>query len=210
MRITVAIVSYKYGHLVAQAIDSVLSQTKKPDDIVVIDDGAHDGVDKVAEMYGVRSIIRPKNLGIVANFNDILYNVVTTERVLMLGADNWLRPDTLELLSVHQEDIVSYNIFLCGQQSKEFADVVGAEPYNGYYFWKFRQGNIQQGNFIHGSALYNACLAREVGGYKESGGKNTEEDWVLWQRMINRGATIRLLDEPLLYYRRHKQNHTTL
>ena len=40
--ITVVIVGYKYGHLVANAIDSVQGQTIQPDRILVVDDASFD------------------------------------------------------------------------------------------------------------------------------------------------------------------------
>ena len=49
--ISVCIFSYNYSHLVAHAIESVLSQTRKADKIYVIDDGAKDGVDRVLQKY---------------------------------------------------------------------------------------------------------------------------------------------------------------
>jgi hypothetical protein len=40
--ITVVISSYKYGHLAAHCIESVLCQTKKADKILFVDDGVGD------------------------------------------------------------------------------------------------------------------------------------------------------------------------
>jgi glycosyltransferase involved in cell wall biosynthesis len=40
--ISVAIVSFGYGHIAAQAIESVLSQTHPADQIIVVDDGVGD------------------------------------------------------------------------------------------------------------------------------------------------------------------------
>lgn len=202
--ITVCIMSYKYGHLVAQAIESVLSQTKRPDRIIVVDDGIGDC--SFVSKYPVDLIERPQNLGIVENFNQTL-NEVDTEKVLFLGADNWLRPDALELIDNCQADIVSTDIALFGTEADSFAEKVGSsEKEQGYRIWRFKQGDINNGNYIHGSSLYNVELAKSVGGYKPSGHTNSEEDWMLWKAMLNSGATHTHVSEPLLYYRRHKDN----
>jgi hypothetical protein len=54
--------------------------------------------------------------------------------------------------------------------------------------------------------LYNTNLAKRVGGYAASGGPNSEEDLVLWNRMIKGNATVSHVNQGLLYYRRHKEN----
>lgn len=46
MNIQVNIISYGYAHLASHCIESALSQTRKPDKILVVDDGKHDGIEK--------------------------------------------------------------------------------------------------------------------------------------------------------------------
>ena len=96
--ITVVIASYKYGHLAAHCIESLLSQTKAPARILFVDDGAHD-CGHLPNLYpDIEYILRPRNLGTVDNFHDVLMKI-NTEYVLFIGADNWLRSDAIELLS---------------------------------------------------------------------------------------------------------------
>lgn len=199
--ITVVICSYNYGHLVAHAIESVLCQTKLPDQILVVDDGAHDGVDEVASLYGVDVLRRKDNMGIVANFNDVLFNHVRGDRVIFLGADNWLHPQTIEKLSAYQQDIVTYPITLWGTEATSFVAKNGikVEQQNGYYIWSPDRP--------HGSSLYNVSLARQSGGYAGNpNSKKSEEDSMLFSAMLNNGASIAVHPEPLLYYRRHQRN----
>lgn len=139
--IQVNIVSYGYAHLAAQAIESVLSQTRKPDRILVVDDGKHDGIDRM-ERYPVELLIREKNLGIVENFQDILMNYTDSDKVLFLGADNWLRPDALELMEKENADIVSSDIALFGTEAETFAKPLLTEWKDGHLIWRFREGNI--------------------------------------------------------------------
>lgn len=212
--ITVCIMSYRYGHLIAQAIESVLSQTQLPSHVVIVDDGIGD-VAPVAQKYIAHfrqleidtvMVDREQNLGIVDNFNDILMNFVHTPQVMFLGADNYLRPDALELLSKVQADIVSYDIALFGTESAKFASAVGAtEVKDGYPIWRFSKGNIDRENYIHGSSLYNADLAKRYT-YQASGKWYTAEDWMLFRAMLKGGASHTHVPEPLLFYRRHKLN----
>lgn len=202
----VNIISYGYAHLVAQAIESVISQTKRPDRILVVDDGKHDGVEMVASRYPVEVLIRPQNLGIVDNFQDVLMNHTFSDKVMFLGADNWLRPDALEKMDTGA-DIVSSDIALFGENTEQFRNGLKAEHKDGFYIWRFEKGNIETGNYIHGSSLYDVKKAKAAGGYKRNEhSKNTEEDWMLFREMIRQRASHEHIQEPLLFYRRHKAN----
>ncbi len=178
------IVSYKYGHLSAQAIESVLNQSLPFDVVRFYDDGAGD-CGHLPEIYPeVEFTLRPQNLGIVKNFNLALENV-KTDKVMFLGADNWLAPWTLETLMVSEADIVSY------------------------HGWKVVPGNYEvwEINQAHGSSLYDVKKARAVGGYEASGNEHTEEDSMLFNKMLRNGASLEVVQIPLLYYRwRHRRN----
>jgi glycosyltransferase involved in cell wall biosynthesis len=199
--ITVVIASYRYGHLAAHCIESVLCQTKKADRILFVDDGVGD-CNHLPKLYpSIEYVMRENNLGTVANFQDML-NRVETDRCLFLGADNWLRADTLELLDKNNTDIVTYDIVITGELSHKFSHYHKNEitPYQGDFYWSRKMVH-------HGSMLYNTNLAKKVGGYAiNPGGVNSEEDWVLWNRMISAKASISHVNEGLLYYRRHKEN----
>jgi glycosyltransferase involved in cell wall biosynthesis len=198
--ITVVIASYRYGHLAAHCIESVLCQTKKADRILFVDDGIGD-CHHLPKLYpSIEYVMRENNLGTVANFQDML-NRVETDRCLFLGADNWLRADTLELLDNHQSDIVTYDIVVTGELRETFARYHQKDmtPYQGDFYWSRKMVH-------HGSMLYNTNLAKKVGGYAPSGGINSEEDLVLWQRMLSANASVSHINEGLLYYRRHNEN----
>lgn len=201
--ISVIIASYKYGHLAAHAIDSVLSQTRSPERILFVDDGVGD-CEHLPSLYPeVEFVLRDDNLGTVANFNDMLQRV--EGRVLFLGADNWLRQDTLETLSQHNADIVSYDIAITGTEGYQFANSRARSYRDGYPIWQFSPKNIEVENYIHGSSLYNADMAKQYG-YRHSGKANSEEDHMLFREMLRNGAAHTHVSEPLLYYRRHREN----
>lgn len=198
----VVIASYKYGHLAAHCIESVLSQTKKPDRIIFVDDGAGDCKHLVKLYPEVEFIFHYKNLGTVANFQNMLSKLPNKSRVMFLGADNWLRDDCLELLSEVDSEIVTYDIMVTGQQKDEIIGRHKSEcAYcDGGYYWS-------RVNKHHGSMLYNVELAKAAGGYQRNPkGKRSEEDLIIFKEMLKIGATVSHVSEPLLYYRRHKEN----
>jgi glycosyltransferase involved in cell wall biosynthesis len=206
--ITVSIHSHGYGHLAAQCIDSVLTQTRKPDVVRFFDDGVGDCAHLPALYPEVDFVFRPQNLGTVASFQDALERV-DTEFSLFIGADNWLRLDTLELLYASRSaDIVSYDIYVVGEHREAFSARVGAQERRaGLNVWRFDTSlDMAATNTVHGSSMYRTALAKRFGYQARPGGARTEEDWHLFRRMMADGAKRVHLAQPLLFYRRHSRN----
>lgn len=205
MTFGIVISSYQYGHLAAHCIESVLGQTKQFDEIWFVDDGAADCSDLVY-LYGdrVKFILRAQNMGTVNNFQDMLMNRVTSDYVMFLGADNWLRSDTLERLSTRCEtlgNVITYDIMITGELREEIyqfyeKDCVRLE---GDIYWR-------RENQHHGSMLYDVALAKSIGGYAHNGGYRTDEDANLWGKLVKIGANVEYVPEAFLFYRRHRQN----
>jgi glycosyltransferase involved in cell wall biosynthesis len=205
MTFGIVISSYKYGHLAAHCIETVLAQTKQFDEIYFVDDGVGD-CHHLLDLYGdrVKFIFRNENLGTVANFQDMLMNKVATDYVMFLGADNWLRSDTLSRLSFHCEyegNLVTYDIQITGELRDEIYNHYRSDctRLEGDYYW-------QRENKHHGSMLYDVKMAKSVGGYAHNGGFRTDEDANLWEKLINADAYLVYIPESFLYYRRHKEN----
>ena len=199
--ITVVIASYRYGHLAAHCIESLLSQTVPPTRILFVDDGGLD-CNHLPGLYPeIEYVLRQKNFGVVDNFQDILSRI-NTEYVLFIGADNWLRSDAIELLSNTSADIVTYDIVVTGELKEEILDRVPGETfsYQGDLYWDRQDQH-------HGSMMYRTALGQKIG-YKKryKDGIHPQEDWNLWDKMLEQGATVTSLKEGLLFYRRHREN----
>jgi glycosyltransferase involved in cell wall biosynthesis len=199
--ITVVIASYRYGHLAAHCIESLLSQTTPPTRILFVDDGGSD-CNHLPDLYPeIEYILRHQNLGVVDNFQDIL-SQINTKYVLFIGADNWLRSDAIELLSNASADIVTYDIVVTGELKEEILIRVPGETlsYQGDLYWDRQEQH-------HGSMMYRTAFGQKIG-YKKryEDGAHPQEDWNLWDKMIEKGATVASLKEGLLFYRRHREN----
>lgn len=202
--ITIVISSFHYGHLASHCIETVLSQTKMPERILFVDDGAGD-CEHLPKIYPeVEYVLRSENLGVVDNFDDMLRRV-TSEYVMFVGADNWLRSDTIEsfeeVISRNNCDVITYDIMVTGELKTE---ILNRHP---------REVSLTQGDFYwernghHGSMLYRTKLGQEIGYRKRvENSSHTEEDWNLWNEMLKRNAKIVRVPRPFLYYRRHREN----
>jgi hypothetical protein len=127
---------------------------------------------------------------------------VSTEYVLFIGADNWLRSDAIELLSQTSADIVTYDVIVTGELKEDILMrlPIQAFPHQGDLYWNRQEQH-------HGSMMYRTALGQKIG-YKKryEDGAHPQEDWNLWDQMLQKGATVASLKEGLLFYRRHREN----
>lgn len=96
--ITVCILSHKRPHFLAEAIESVLSQTKIPKEFIVLDNGSGKEIEQVVSRYRDRGVIfegTEITKTAVWNFDRAL-NRARTQYVLIMHDDDRLCPDFLE------------------------------------------------------------------------------------------------------------------
>ena len=95
--ISVIITAYNYERYLAAAIESVLTQTRLPDEVIVVDDGSVDGTAAVAQQFGrqVRYDFQPHG-GIGAARNRGL-QLAGGRFLAFLDADDQWTPNKLDL-----------------------------------------------------------------------------------------------------------------
>ena len=95
LRFSVLIPAYNREAYVAQAVDSVLSQTFAGFEVIVVDDGSTDNTLKVLESYGSRiRVLRQPNSGPEVARNRAA-EIARGEYLVMLDSDDLLLPDAL-------------------------------------------------------------------------------------------------------------------
>jgi len=93
--VSVIIPVYQSANTIAEAIDSVLSQTFKDFEIIVVDDGSTDSLEEVLSKYGEKiKLIKQKRLGVSASRNKGIKNS-SGEIVAFLDADDIWLPNKL-------------------------------------------------------------------------------------------------------------------
>ena len=164
LTISVVITSYNYEQFIGAAIESVLSQTRLPDEIIVIDDGSTDGSRALIEAYGdrVRAIFQ-KNEGIPAIWNTG-YAYTSGDLVMFFDADDILYPRALELAEKafrpriakvqFELDIIDQTGALLGRRYCNFArnmnelSVATEFEQTGTYLWPVTSGNVYARAFL--------------------------------------------------------------
>jgi len=95
--VTVGIVipTYNQARFLGDAIASALTQTRPPDQVIVVDDGSTDGPASVVTAFPSVRLIRQDNRGLAAARNTGLHACHTTY-IVFLDADDRLLPGALE------------------------------------------------------------------------------------------------------------------
>jgi glycosyltransferase involved in cell wall biosynthesis len=163
-RVSVLITCYNYEAYVAQAIDSVLAQTRQPDEILVVDDGSSDGSVAVIQGYGdkVRLLTQP-NKGQIAATNHI-YAHSSGDIVMFLDADDLLAPQAVADVLAHWQpgcaklqyelDVIDGNGNSLGRRFCNYAQGYDGAAVRheferfGSYQWPVTSGNAYARSFL--------------------------------------------------------------
>src|SRR5262249_19265928 len=99
MKISTVITLYNLEKYIDDAIQSVLRQTRQPDEIIVVDDSSTDGSADIVAKYGNRVIYikQEKNIGALRNTLSGL-KAATGDIVAFLDGDDVWMPEKLEAI----------------------------------------------------------------------------------------------------------------
>src|SRR5687767_934711 len=92
--ITVVVTCFNHGHFLSKAIESVLTQTHRSLEIILVDDGSTDNTKEVAAKYPSVKYIFQSNMGVSAARNTGIEHS-SGDFILFLDADDWLLSDGL-------------------------------------------------------------------------------------------------------------------
>ncbi len=96
--VTVLIPTFNRSELLVEALDSILAQTRRPDEIIVINDGSTDDtVDRLEPYQGDIKILNKENAGKSAALNKAL-SVAEGNLIWIFDDDDIAEPDALETL----------------------------------------------------------------------------------------------------------------
>lgn len=224
-KLTCIVPCYNYGNFLIEALESILSQTILPDEIIIADDFSSDRTEIISRDYVkrfpelIKYIRNNTNIGIVKNFNNAISNT-NSEFIFFLGADNRIPSNYIEesikiIKSKESIGIVYTDFILFGDRARlkfnELSKVWLGEIINNDSFkicfpeFKSLDDQITQvskQNFIHGSSLFRKKAYLKVGGYVES---DMAEDRNLFKRILKEGWIARKANNTYLEYRQHSE-----
>jgi GT2 family glycosyltransferase len=201
--VSAVITTFNYARFIPAAIESVLSQTLRPDEIIVVDDGSTDDTAEVVARYaerGVRYVYKENGGGSSARNAGIAAS--KCELVAFLDADDRWLPHKLErqveqMVKHPQVALVSGGEWQVDEQG-EHPYLVARETLEAARVFK----KILVENFIGNTslALVRRSVFDKVGAFDEK--VPLGHDWDMWLR-IAKAYPISVIGEPLIYYTRH-------
>ena len=112
MNISVVIPTYNRIELLKRSIDSVINQTIKPSEIIIVDDGSNDGTEAmVKKKYDSLKVIKQKNKGASAARNSGI-KASSGELICFLDSDDEWKNDKNKVIYQHKIPISLYQAFL--------------------------------------------------------------------------------------------------
>ncbi len=208
-KVSVIVPVYNVEPYLRQCLDSIVSQTLKDIEIILIDDGSTDNSGKVCDEYKNRDdrikVIHKHNGGLSCARNDGI-DASTAPYIMFVDSDDWVEPEFCEtpyiIATDNKADLVlfSYNkIFNSGRIKKTNA--------------KTPQGPLNEAEAMH----YNVFYACWIGLYHRKLFNDVrypigmiQEDVGTGHRLIHAARNIRYINSHLYNYRvRRKGSITT-
>ena len=229
--VSVVIPTFNCAAYLAEAVQSVLAQSRPPDEIIVVDDGSTDGTAAVVAGFGDRVLyVRQANAG-VAVARNTGFARATGEFIAFLDADDFWDREKLALqlaVMTHypRVDLVCADFWLAGDARREsyikqkyrVFGVYGLDwpgifrsrtrvPDTTVDLWVGRVfGALFLGNFINtSSVLMRRRVCDQIGFFSPR--MQTQEDYDYWLR-FSKFADYALIDRPLLAFRQRPNQLT--
>ena len=199
-RITVLMSVYNGEKYLREAIDSILNQTFKDLEFLIINDGSTDKTAEILQSYQdprIKIINNQKNIGLTKSLNKGL-KLAKGEYIARMDADDISYQDRLQV----QYDYLKNNpeVDLVGSWN-DVIDDIG----NTISFWKCNYSSEDiyyilnfRNCLTHCSLLFRKELVVNNGGYNET--MKNAQDYELWSR-ISKIAKIYQIQEPLVKWR---------
>jgi glycosyltransferase involved in cell wall biosynthesis len=205
--ITVLMPAYNASKYIADAISSVLDQSFKNFELLIINDGSFDDTEKIIKNFSDERIklINQPHQGIAAALNMGLLNA-DANLIARFDADDICYPQRLQ---------VQYEFFNANPDHVLIGSDVDYTEHNGghlYYYSNIGYTHKEIADrihhfcpFIHSSVMYKKQVVLQLGGYDVKA--HSFEDYRLWVKFITMGKVCNT-PEPLIKVRLNPESVT--
>ncbi|AFY57170.1 glycosyl transferase [Rivularia sp. PCC 7116] len=203
--VSVIIGNYNYGRFIAEAIDSVLSQTYKNFELIVVDDGSTDNSREIIESYGDKLIaIFQENGGQGVAFNSG-FAVAKGEIICFLDADDYYYPEKIaKVVAAFDKNPSLVQISHCRTSVDADGKIIGRDP------TFFNQGDVTHlllkwGRYawaVTSALAYKRWVLEKVLPFPQ---RPRGGDTYLTATVPFYG-NVGYIKEPLMFYRHHGNN----
>ncbi len=205
--VSVVIPCYNYAKYLEECVDSVVNQSYKALEIIIVDDGSPDNTIEVAhkliQKYPNETIkYLAKHNGGLSSARNAGIKLAGGEYVMCLDADDKLVPEAIQR---HME-LIDNDMCIAQCGLMEFGE--------RHIMYAPNETNLKRillSNTIFCNAVFSKKLWNQIGGYDESEiMRMGREDHEFWVRCLEAGARVRVSDFIALRYRVHGNNMTKM
>lgn len=203
-KVSILIPAHNAERFLSRCIESVLQQTYEELEIIIINDGSHDGTLGLCNQYKMQDqriqVINQHNKGVAATRNVGLKNA-TGDYILFVDADDWIESDAVECLLNAMNEHDAVDIAFCSHDNAETPEQVKKESVVQNEIWdrerqqeEFLIHKRMTGmlwNKLFRAKLFNGIRFDETVGYGE-------DAQILWKVLKNSRNMIVLQD--VLYH----------
>ena len=164
--VTIYITNHNYGRFLKQSIDSVLDQSLKKFDLIIIDDGSKDNSKEIIKKYIKLpnvTVIFQKRKGLAIS-NNIALNLAKGKYIMRLDADDYLNKYAIQLMSDHLEQNPDFGLvypdFYLTDESGNITSI-------------FKNNKINKNSTLTQPAngactMFRTKFLKKIGGYNET------------------------------------------
>lgn len=206
VNVSVIIPTYNRGNMIADAINSVLEQTYKDCEVIVIDDGSTDNTKEIISRYGDKVRYFYQQRGGAGSARNYGVSVSQGTYLAFLDSDDiWMKnklemqmeiiKNNPELILVYSDCIVTKNGTLVAYYSNWFKPKLGSV-----------YEDLIKGPFIPNlTVVVKKSIVLQVGGFDER--LKMSQDYDLYLRVCMKGP-VGYVSDQLAEYRLHESNNT--
>lgn len=215
MKISVAMCTYNGADFLPAQLESILAQSRKPDQIVVCDDGSTDETRAVLQRFEKHSpdliLLRfnKKNLGSIKNFEQAI-GLCSGDVIALSDQDDVWRPDKLQLIEEAFKKQSTALVFSDAELVDENLKPLNRRMWSEVGFDEQKKKLLRSGRalevLVTGWTVTGATMAFRAG-FKNiclpvpDGIAMIHDGWIALT--IAAVAEVVALDEPLVQYRQH-------
>ncbi len=202
--ISVVVPAHNYARFLPQLLSSLARQSRKPAEIIVVDNGSSDGTEALLRRLWktspipLRMIIQRQSIGRPRARNEGIA-AAKSELVFLIDADDWAAPDALEMLGKILDAAPPSMAFAYGY-ARLAGDRSGVLRYSDY--------NVEEllvHNFIPSCVLLRKSAWEAAGGFDPAFGKGAE-DYDFWLTLAGKRMGGMQVPAVVFYYRFHGAN----
>ena len=195
MQISVIIPTYNRKHLISRAIKSVINQSFKPFEIIIVDDGSDDGTyEFINQFFREIKLIRQSNNGVSSARNLGIKNAKGNWIAFLDSDDEWFSKKLeLQKKAIDHSDkyLISHTNEIWIRNGVRVNQMKKHQKYGGYIFEK----SLDICRISPSSVLINRKIFEDIGKFDET--LKICEDYDFWLRISSKYPVL-FLDELLI------------